>query len=439
MRWATLLATIVLAGVATARAEDAFEQPPIEYSRSQPDNGVAKLQSQIERGEVELPFDAKFGYLPALLDALRIPRQSQMLVFSKTSLQRDRISPRTPRAVYFNDEVYLGYCQSGEVMEISVADAQLGAVFYSIKQVPAARPALVRQTHTCLQCHASGQSDGSPDHMVRSVYVDSSGLPLLTEGSHRVDHTTPFENRWGGWYVTGTHGRQTHLGNLVIRGAVTQRPIDNAQGQNVSDLSPRFSTDNYLSGHSDIVALMVLEHQAFVHNLITRANFATRQALRYEAEVNRALGEPPDHRLAGTASRIKHAGEKLLKGLLFVDEAPLTAPVAGSTDFAATFTGLGPRDAQGRSLRDFDLTRRMFKYPCSYLIYTAAFDGLPVEVKSHVAERLRAVLTGQDQSKEFAHLSAADREAIWQILGETKPELWKPTPTAPAGAPTHVQ
>jgi hypothetical protein len=420
---------LVVSG-AFARGEDEFERPPIEYSRSQPDNCISWLQQRIERGETRLRFDPKFGYLPALLDELHVRRESQMLVFSKTSMQRQRIAPRTPRAIYFNDHVYLGFCHLGEVMEISVADSQLGAVFYTLDQEAAEKPALVRQTHNCLLCHASSQSDGAPDHLVRSVYADASGLPLLAEGSHRVDHTTPFENRWGGWYVTGTHGRQTHLGNLVVRNPVARRPFDNSQGQNVNDLSPLIPTDNYLTPHSDIVALIVLEHQAFVHNLITRANFATRLALRYEAEVNRALGEPPGSRLAGTESRIKHAGEKLLKGLLFVDEAPLTSAVAGSTDFAKHFTQLGPRDRQDRSLRDFDLATRMFKYPCSYLIYSPAFDGLPGEVKSYVAARLRAVLTGDDQSKEFAHLSPTDREAIWQILGETKPDLWRQTSTA---------
>lgn len=420
-----LVGMLLLACAYAARAEDEFERPPIEYSRSQPNNRVSQLQRHIEQGQAGLTFDPKFGYLPALLDALDVEIDSQMLVFSKTSLQRQRIAPRTPRAIYFNDDVYVGYCLAGDTLEISVADPQLGAVFYSLDQKPAEKPALVRQTHNCLQCHATSQSDGAPDHLVRSVYADAAGLPLLAEGSHRVDHTTPFENRWGGWYVTGTHGRQSHLGNLVIRDADLPRPFDNAHGQNVTDLTPRISTDNYLTGHSDIVALMVLEHQAMVHNLITRANFATRQALRYEAEVNRALGEPPGSRLAGTRSRIRHAGDKLLKGILFVGEAPLTSAVVGTTDFAKHFAQLGPRDSKNRSLRDFDLQTRMFKHPCSYLIYTPAFDALPVEVKSHVAARLKAVLTGEDQSQEFAHLSPADREALWQILGETKPELWQ--------------
>lgn len=429
MRTVLLVGLLLLVCVPLARAEDEFERPPIEYSRSQPDNCISRLQQRMERGEVSLPFDAKFGYLPALLDALGVDRASQMLVFSKTSLQRQRIAPRTPRAIYFNDDAYVGYCQAGDVLEVSVADPQLGAVFYTLAQKPAEKPAMVRQTHNCLQCHAASQSDGAPDHLVRSVYADVSGLPLLTEGSHRVDHTTPFENRWGGWYVTGTHGRQSHLGNLVIRGTHATRPFDNARGQNVTDLAPRITVGDYLTPHSDIVALMVLEHQALVHNLITRANFATRQALRYEVEVNRALGEPPGHRLEGTTSRIRHAGDKLLRGLLFAGEAPLTAAIAGTSDYAKNFSQLGPRDSHNRSLRDFDLQTRMFKYPCSYLIYSPAFDALPVEVKSHVATRLKAVLTGEDASPDFAHLSPTDREVLWQILNETKPDLWQPQST----------
>jgi hypothetical protein len=433
----TLKAFVLLwLGVPIAQAEDEFEKPPITYSRSAPGNAVSQLQARLQRGEVNLPFDGERGYLPALLQALGVPRESQMLVFSKTSMQRARIAPQTPRAIYFNDQVYVGYCQEGDVLEISAADPTLGAVFFSLRQTKAVAPILARQTHQCLQCHSASQSGDVPSHLVRSVFTDADGLPILSEGGFRVDHATPLENRWGGWYVTGTHGRQAHLGNLIVRDLPVSRPVQNSEGSNVHDLSDRLSIANYLTPHSDIVALMVFEHQTLVHNLITQANFTTRQALHHEAELNRELGDSADHRWESTTGRIENAGEKLVKGLLFVAEAPLIAPISGSSGFAQIFSQPGPRDSKGRSLRELDLNKRMFKYPCSYLIYSAAYDGLPREMKVYVAGRLRQILRGDDtagrsakrldDTKHFAHLSVDDRLAIYEILSQTKPEVLKP-------------
>ncbi len=407
------------------RAADEYEQPPIEYSRSVPANAVSRLQARLDEGSADLRYDDRFGYLTAVLEALGIGKESQTLVFSKTSLQRNRIAPKTPRAIYFGDDSYVGYCHEGNVLELSTADPQLGTVFYTLSQEKVDSPRFVRQTDDCLLCHGMSQTDGVPGHRVRSLFVDSTGLPLLAEGSHRVDHTTPFENRWGGWYVTGTHGKQTHLGNLVVRSAQAPRPILNDAGQNVRDLSRFFPVEDYLTPHSDLVALMVLEHQAMVHNLITKANFETRQALHYEAALNRALGEPPDRRRDSTTRRIESVGNALLEGLLLSREAPLTDTVAGSTNYAELFSRRGPRDRQGRSLRDFDLKTRMFKHPCSHLIDSAPFDGLPDEVRNHVTKRLHDVLTGVDTGKAFAHLTAEDRKAILEILTETKPSLWE--------------
>ncbi len=414
----------VLCGIsaATLYPTDEYEQPPIEYSRSTPDNRVSDLQKSIERQEATLQHDAQFGYLRDLLKHLEIRDDSQMLVFSKTSMQRDRISPRRPRAIYFNDDSYVGYCLNGDVIEISTMDPKLGIIFYTIDQRNLEAPTITRQTHNCLQCHGSTQTEGIPGHVVRSLFVEPSGLPILSEGSHRVDHTTPFENRWGGWYVSGTHGTQTHMGNFIVRDKKAERPWKNEEGQNITHLTDRFPAQNYLNAHSDIVALMVFEHQTHVQNLMIKANFATRQALHYEQGLNEALGKPRDHRLESTTRRIQNAGEKLLEGLLMVDEAALTGPVVGTSGFAAEFEKSGLRDSQGRSLRDLDLQQRLFKHPCSYLIYSQAFDELPQEMKAYVKKRLPEILAGQG-GERYASLSEEDREAISTILKETKREL----------------
>lgn len=428
-QWRRLLATslMIVAGARSVTAQD-FEHEPINYATATPNNPVTELQSRLDSGAAELKYDPQVGYLKSVLEQLQVPVSSQTLVFSKTSLQRHKITPRTPRAIYFNDDMYVGYCQNGDVVELSAVDPQLGAVFYTMDQEETLKPRFERQVDNCLLCHGSSHTRGVPGHFIRSVYVDSVGFPVLAMGTHRIDHSSPLSKRWGGWYVTGTHGEQEHLGNLIVSGKQEREPVNNAAGQNVTDLNSRFKTSAYLSAHSDLIALMVLEHQTEAHNLLTRASFQTREALHSEDRLNKELGEPEGHRWESTTTRIKSSCEALVKYLLFSDEAPLTGRLQGTSSFAEDFNQRGPRDMQGRSLRDFDLTQRLFKYPCSYLIYSKAFDELPGEAKSLVYRRLWDVLSGADQTKPFAHLSAADRAAIREILLATKPGLpdyWK--------------
>jgi hypothetical protein len=412
---------LILAAAVSARAED-FDRAPIEYSTSKQDNVVTRLQKRMDGGQVKLSFSDDHGYLPAVLKELSVPTSSQMLVFSKTSLQRDRISPRTPRALYFNDEVYIGFCRLGELMEVSVADPKLGTVFYTLAQQPAAKPRFQRHTENCLACHLS-RHQGVPANVVRSVYPDRDGNPILSGGSFRTDHSSPLKERWGGWYVTGTHGRQPHLGNMILPRKDVPDDLTNQDGLNITDLKGQIDTGMYLTPHSDLIALMVLEHQAEGHNRITAANYQTRLAHR-DADIINEMDNAPKGRLTeSTARRVDGAAEQLVKYLLFADEAPLTEPLKGTSGFADEFAKRGPFDKKGRSLRDFDLATRLFKYPCSYLVYTPAFDGLPATVKERFYQRLWDVLTAKEIGKEYAHLSASDRRAIKDILIETKPGL----------------
>jgi hypothetical protein len=426
-----LIAALLLAGT-TLHAAD-YDVEPINYEKAPAHNPVARLQERIDSNTATLKRDDRFGYLPSLLKELNVPVSSQMLVFSKTSFQFRRIGPETPRAIYFNDDTYVGYCQKGTVLEISVADPNLGTVFYSLDQAAAEKPKFSRHNESCMICHGSSRNEGLPGHLVRSVYPDADGFGILSSGSFRIDHTTPLKQRWGGWYVTGTTGRQVHLGNLVVADK-GKRPeeIDNTPNINLTDLDKRINTRAYLSAHSDVVALMVLEHQTLIHNRITRANFLTRVALHDEEAINKAFGRPANSRSESTERRIRDAGETLVKDLLMSGEAELTDPVHGTSNFAADFAKRGPRDRKGRSLRDLDLKTRLFKYPCSYLIYSEVFDALPPQVKDHVLRRLWDILNGKDSSKEFAHLSPEDRDAIRQILLDTKPNLpkyWRTTAT----------
>jgi len=272
-----------------------------------------------------------------------------------------------------------------------------------------------------------------PGHFVRSVYPDSRGQPILSAGTFVTRDQSPLRERWGGWYVTGTHGSQRHMGNLTVAdrsNAFRPEDVDLEPGANLTALSGRCYTKPYLSPHSDIVALMVLEHQTQTHNLLTRANHQTRMALRDEKSLNHALGRDENERLDSTKSRIRSVGEPLVRQLLFSEEAGLTDRVAGTSEFAREFSQRGPRDSKGRNLRDFDLERRLFRYPLSFLIYSETFDAEPEPLKEYVYRRLWEILQGEDSTGNFTHLATEDRQKILEILRETKkdlPEYWTST------------
>lgn len=419
--------TLICAGGTLAQLE--FEAEPIHYGSAQSSDRVSVLKEDIESGALQLNYCEKNGYLSAVLDHLDVPVSSQVLVFSKTSFQLRRIHPRRPRAVYFNDDVYVGWVQGGDVVEISAVSPELGAVFYTIDQQPHPRPEVIRDQGQCISCHASSRTAGVPGHLVRSVFPGKSGQPYFGSGTYTIDHRSPFDQRWGGWFVTGTHGGQRHMGNAIANRDDHQ--IDRQSGANLTDLSERIDTDPYLSEHSDIVALMVLEHQTQMHNLITRATYESRIAKHYDQVMNEALERPASHRSDSAKRRMAAAANKLVEYMLFAEEMKITDRISGTSGFADEFAKKGPRDQQGRSLRDFDLASRMMKYPCSYLIYSPAFDGIPSECKDEVYRRLHHVLTGElskSDADTFSHLSTEDRTSILEILKDTKtdlPQYWR--------------
>ena len=221
--------------------------------------------------------------------------------------------------------------------------------------------------------------------------------------AYTTDHRSPFEMRWGGWFVTGTHRADRHMGNAIATDPSDLAAMVKPETVHTTSLEGRFDMTGYLSPHSDIVALLVLEHQAQFANLVTRANYETR------------LGE---------ASRIAEAADTLADYMLFVDEAKIPSPIEGSSGFTEKFLAQGKKDSKGRSLREFDLTRRLFKYPCSYLIYSEAFDGLPPTAKGAVYARLWDVLSGKAAAGRGQRtMPAAERQAIIEILRETKRDL----------------
>jgi len=264
------VASFALASAASAQLGDSsfdqFDHPAIEYLARPAHDPVAALIRRIDAGDLPLSFDAQHGYLPALLKALDIPTESQVVAFSKTSTQLNLINPSNPRAVYFNDSVSIGWTRGTFVLELASQDPVLGTIFYELDQHRVEKPTL-RRTRACLRCHHSLYTNGVPGRLVRSMATAADGSTLAGTRNLATDHRTPYDQRWGGWYVTGRTGGLVHMGNSFatsLNGTTIERSPD------LATLQGKFDTTGYLTPYSDIVALMVLEHQAHLMNLLTR-------------------------------------------------------------------------------------------------------------------------------------------------------------------------
>jgi len=388
------LCSTVAVAVGQQRRSGAFDQsinhPAIKYLTTDTDTVVDQLNSKLRGGSAKLVFDDKTGYLRSVLDLLQVPVESQVLVYTQTSLQAQHIKMDNPRAIYFNDTVSVGYIRGAGLIEVTAQDPKMGTIFYAINQVPATQPTFGRDQQ-CLRCHLSWDTLGVPGLSVLTTFPRKSEADYANGGS--VDHYRPIEERWGGWYVTGKKVPAKHMGNLPL---IMSKPI--AVPARPS-LEGQFDLSGYLTPYSDVVALMVLDHQAHFSNLVTRAIWETR------------LGEE---------MRIAEAAQTLADYMLFVDEAPIPGgSMEGSSGFAEKFVAAGPKDAKGRSLRELDLKTRLQSYPLSYMIYSPAFRALPDAPKNLVLGHIDRVLSGEIRDPKYAHLTPRLRAEVLEIFQST--------------------
>ena len=363
MRTAALLFALQAAAQVADRPAPSRDHVAIQYSTTQQSTGVESM------GPVE-------GGLREILAALKVPVESQIVVFSKTSLQSPLITPRNPRSLYFNDSVAVGMVPGG-ILEVAAHDPKLGTVFYRGFLAPNAPAALLRSDANCLSCHEAYSTLGIPGMLTKSVPVGPTGKILPWLGNYTSDHSSAFEERWGGWFVTGSLGSVKHLGNVVM-------PDPDSTPEPVA-----LPARQALTPHSDVVALMVFEHQMHLMNLLTRLAWESR-----------------------TGGRVDDVAEEAASYMLFEGEAKLPNPISGSSDYAKVFAAQGPFDPQGRSLRQFDLKTRLMRYPLSYMIYSPSFDDLPATAKEQLYAKLWAKLSSSNQYRETV-----------EILMATKPRL----------------
>ncbi len=405
------------------------EYPAIAYETARPTDRVANLQSRLDDGSLKLAYDATNGYLNAVLDALAIDASSQVLVFSKTSVNKAHILPSRPRAIYFNDDAYVATVPGSGLLEIATMDPELGPLFFILEQRATASPQFDRQTVQCLRCHDSLTMTGGgvPRFILGSGYVNTRSELVSHEGWVLTTPKTPLRFRWGGWYVTGEHGKQAHLGNIVVADAAELQDLEGLRIYNRDTLDGVIDTDLYRSDKSDIVALLVIEHQVYVQNLMTRVNYDVRTEMARRKQLNTAALNTDDEIVTKEMkSLIEEVTEPLVKALVFTDEAMLTDPVIGSTSFTEDFARRGPFDGKGRSLRQFDLQTRTFRYPLSYLVYSEAFDALPHSVRKYIYRRFGEIFDAEE-SETLVRLPAEERAVILDILRATKPDFVEST------------
>jgi len=410
-RWTAVIAALVVVTGAViashAQFSDSFvvsrDVPAIAYSTAPVANRVTELNERIRDGRVHLTFDGRSGYLRSVLDALQVPVESQVTTFAKNSFQAELINRQNPRALFFGDDVAVGWVRGADVLEIAVHDPKQGGIFYTLDQQQAAAPELTRSDN-CLACHLSWDTLGVPGFFLMSTLTVPDDVHTYASG-FSSDHRRNFDERWGGWYVTGNVGSLVHMGNVPV--SATSTPA-RAEARALKSLDEGFDAAGFPVRTSDVVALMVLDHQAHMMNLITRTGWEARLAQNGDAK---------------QAARVDEAAVDLVDYLLFVYEAPLTGRVRGTSGFAEKFAARGPADSQGRSLRQLDLDHRLLKYPCSYLIYSDAFDAMPPLAKNAVYRRMWRVLSGQEKGKPYSGMALADRKAIVEILRATKKDL----------------
>ena len=404
--------------------EKLFDNAPIYYTKTKAKTPLTEIFQGIESGESLLRGESDREILAELLTALDVPVESQLLVFSKTSAQNARISPTTPRALYYSQNAYLSWVQNGDIEAITF-DAKLGAIFHTIdlnRRKKGQTPQL-RREGSCLNCHASSATEGVPGLLVRSVYPDAIGRSIFDWRSFHTTHHSPVVDRWGGWYVTGQSGPAHHLGNSVFTLKRERRSLTESRA--INDLSPFIDTKPYLGGgSSDVVSLLIFEHQITVHNIILSAQLATQRLFFQHPIINAPLSNK-------ARQVLDYHRDQIVSALLFEDEFELVNDdFKGSEDFQKAFAKSARTTKEGHSLRDLLLHERLFKYRCSYLIYSDPFTHLHPVLKREVLTKLQDILLHPHQHPDFGYLSKSERKHILTILAETLP-AWKELPPIP--------
>jgi len=405
MRRVGLLRIISLIGTACAAEwEPDLDSEPHRYFQRTAVDRFSRRIPELAEGRLPLDRSSERAFLKSLLRALDIPESSQLLVFSNTSLQLSLINPNNPRALYFSDDLYLGYVPGGKI-EVATIDAELGAVFYIFDIPRSDSRVVVERARRCMNCHANEDTLKVPGLSVKSVAPGPGGGSLDTFHPGQSGHTQPLAERFGGWYVTGTGGFDGHWGNRMGRlyqGELSATPLEPGT---------RFSFERYPVATSDLLAHLLHEHQVGGVNRLIRAQYRFRELHhRNGGSVPQAL--PPD---------LETELADLLGYLLFAQEAPIPASgIPGNPAFREGFAR-NRKVVDGHSLKDLDLQTRLLRFRCSYLIHTPFFEGLDADLRRRILRDLDHALSPEKRNAASRHLSDSEAAVIRTILRATVP------------------
>ncbi len=412
---------LAFAPVASAQFYNDFELKPHGYFTRKPQDPMSLLMEKIDAGEVTITEENGKPLVERLLRELKLDKDTQVLVFSKTSLQKRAVSYRNPRAIYFNESVYLGWMPNGRV-EVASFDPEIGPLFYFQRQLDDTRSRLFVRTRSCLGCHAGNATNFIPGSLGRSVYPDRTGRVLKgIEDYRRSGHHIPLQDRYGGWFVSGQHGKMRHMGNSIATREDGQVTIDRKRFANLEKLDQFFPTDSYLAPGSDIAALLVFDHQVTMHHRLVEATYRARQAL-FDSKLDPMETDVAKLAAGRSIREFTEGVDKVIDYMLFREEIALPK-VSCDANFRRAFTANKRTDKGGNSLKDLLLDGRIFEHRCSFMIYSPSFEHMPPMLRGAIYDRLHQILTAQAPVKGFEHLGAEERTRIFEILRETKKDL----------------
>ena len=400
-------ALLSLAIASTAKADESphhrFGEAPHNYYSRELHDDFSRVMARISAGEIKLDTSSEKAQLTSLLKALDVPVSSQLLVYSATSFQGGLIRPANPRALYFNEEVYVGFVPGGR-FEVAAIDPELGPVFRIFRPTADGKPEITR-SERCMNCHAGRTSWQVPGLVVESVICTNTGASLDGFRREQVGHTIPLADRFGGWHVTGAHEHGPHLGNLIGEAAPGgYKKLPDPPGS-------LFDWDRYPVSTSDLFTHLIHEHQLGFHNLVTLGIYRTRDAL--EAGHGKLLKDDE--------TALNDIARKLVRYVLFANEAKL--PDGGLKPdpvFLKDFLARRKAASGGASLRDLDLHGRLFRNRCSYMVQSPSFGAMPKEFKDRVIAGLASALRERGAPEEFNYLPIEEKRTIKAILRESR-------------------
>jgi len=416
-----LLLALCASPAGMAQFYNDYELEPHGYFSKDAKDPTTLLMKRIQRGEVLITEANGKPLVERFLKELKLDKGTQVLVFSKTSLQRRAVSYNNPRAIYFNESVYLGWMPNGRI-EIASFDPEIGPLFYFQRQLDDKTSPLFARTRSCLGCHAGDATNFLPGSLGRSVYPDQTGRSIKSlDDYRRSGHHIPLHDRYGGWFVSGNHGTMRHMGNAIATRENGKVTIDRDQLANLEKLDRFFRTEAYPAPGSDIAALLVFDHQVTMHHRLVEAAYRARQSL-FDSKLD--PGETDVSKLAKGRSieEFMEGRDKVIDYMLFREEIAIPK-VSCDPGFRRAFTANRLPDAKKRSLKDLRLDGRIFENRCSYMIYSPTFEHLPPMLKGAIYRRIHEILTAKKPVEGFEYLEQDEKQRILEILHATKDDL----------------